>query len=127
MSPEMLELVQNVLVYLLATAWIPTVIGVTYLIWIYWRSSRNWLIATMLIISIDVTIAVLYISYASSVRLLGLPPLQYGPLIGATVALLLAGIVPYLAFRVWWTLHGGPHPSLPTPAGQTPDGKEDLQ
>lgn len=108
MTFDAVKIVETVYIYLLTFAWIPTIIGMSYLLYVWWTSSRQWFITTITLVCLDVSIAVFYISFASTLRLLGQPPLEWGPFAGATIALLLAIIVPYFAFRIWWALHGGP-------------------
>lgn len=95
----------EIIVAILALCWIPTVVGLfrlwnRYLTLLGEVTSPDdlWLLRLFCWIASLITPVVVYISVASSLRMLGQPPLEWGPLFGAISALIIAAIVPLIEY-----------------------------
>lgn len=106
---------ESIVVIVLAFAWVPTVVGLVRLWMRYMRVRGNgdqWLLQLFCIIATLVTPVVVYISLASSVRLLGGDPIPFGPVLGLLSAFIIAAIVPLMEIRMQMWING----SVPAPA-----------
>lgn len=103
---DLREIILTVEMVILSVVWLPAVLGTAYLWYVYMQAdSRPWILQMMSISSTLVTINVVYFSFLTFLRLLGIPALGMAPVSGFVIGVL--GFVPiYKAFRVWQAAHG---------------------
>lgn len=109
--------------FVLSIIWIPSFLGLAYLWTTYWSLRQiegTWLLQMLCITSTPVTLAMIYVSWATFSRVAGTPlPSEVTMAAGFLILFGLAWIVPYKALRVYLTTHGrAPQPEIPVINGK---------
>lgn len=95
----------SVLMWILSIIWLPSVVGLLYLWQTYFlvrHMGDQWLLQTWCFTATPVTIAMIYVSWATWQRANGTPiPNEFAMYAGLFLILNLAWVVPLKAFRVF--------------------------